>query len=67
MSEIKLTISSSTRLGKFMLKKFLKDETGGIGIEYALIATLIGLVIIGSVTSIGTHTADNLDTVSNEF
>lgn len=50
-----------------MLKKFLNDETGGIGIEYALIATLIGLSIIGSVTSIGTQTADNLDSVSNEF
>jgi Flp pilus assembly pilin Flp len=50
-----------------MLKRFLQDECGAVGIEYALIGTLIGLVLIGSITSIGTQTGDSLNTVSNEF
>ncbi len=36
-----------------MMLKFFRDERGATAIEYALIASLIGLVIIGAVTSIG--------------
>lgn len=32
---------------------FLRDENGATAIEYALIASLIGLVIIGAVGAIG--------------
>lgn len=35
------------------LKKFLKREEGVTAIEYALIAALIAVVIIGTVTAVG--------------
>jgi pilus assembly protein Flp/PilA len=35
------------------LLNFLRDERGATAIEYALIASLIGLVIIGAVSAIG--------------
>jgi pilus assembly protein Flp/PilA len=43
------------------IKKFLKDEEGVTAIEYGLIACLIAVVIIGSVTLVGTK----LDAVFN--
>jgi pilus assembly protein Flp/PilA len=36
-----------------MIRQFLRDERGATAIEYALIASLIGMVIIGAVTAIG--------------
>jgi pilus assembly protein Flp/PilA len=36
------------------IRNFLKDESGATAIEYGLIAGLIAVVIIGSVTTIGT-------------
>ena len=36
-----------------MILRFFRDERGATAIEYALIASLIGLVIIGAVTAIG--------------
>ena len=32
-----------------MIMSFLRDESGATAIEYALIASLIGLVIVGAV------------------
>ena len=37
-----------------MLKSFFRNEAGATAIEYALVATLISILIVGSVTSIGT-------------
>ena len=37
--------------------KFLKNQDGVTAIEYALLATLIALVIIGAVTNLGTKLA----------
>jgi pilus assembly protein Flp/PilA len=36
-------------------KRFLRDEDGVTAIEYGLIAALIALIIIGSVTTLGTN------------
>ncbi|MEQ1817595.1 MAG: Flp family type IVb pilin [Terricaulis sp.] len=36
-----------------MIMKFFRDERGATAIEYALIASLIGMVIIGAVGAIG--------------
>ena len=36
------------------LKRFFREESGATSIEYALIATFIGLAIISSVRSVGT-------------
>lgn len=41
---------------------FLRDERGATAIEYALIASLIGMVIIGAVGAIG----DSLNGTFNE-
>lgn len=35
------------------MKRFLKCESGATAIEYGLLAALISLVIIGSLTAIG--------------
>ena len=37
------------------LANFLKDESGATAIEYGLIAALIGVVIIGAVTAVGSE------------
>ena len=41
------------------IQKFIRDDQGVTAIEYGLIAALIAVVIIGSVTVVG----DNLDIV----
>ena len=45
-----------------MIMNFLRDERGATAIEYALIASLIGMVIIGAVGAIG----DSLNGAFNE-
>ena len=37
------------------MKRFLRDDSGATAIEYALIATLISIAIIASVTAIGSN------------
>lgn len=43
------------------LSRFIQDEEGVTAIEYGLIAALIAIVIIASVTSVG----ENLEVVFN--
>jgi len=43
------------------IQKFVRDEEGVTAIEYGLIAALIAVVIIGSVTLVGTQ----LDAIFN--
>jgi pilus assembly protein Flp/PilA len=40
---------------KSLLQRFLKDETGATAIEYGLIASLIAVVIIAVLGSIGSN------------
>jgi pilus assembly protein Flp/PilA len=42
------------------VRNFLSDESGVTAIEYALIAALIAVAIIGAVTTVGTN-------ISTEF
>ena len=35
--------------------RFLKDESGATAIEYGLIAALIAVVLVGSLTIVGTN------------
>jgi pilus assembly protein Flp/PilA len=44
-------------------KRFLRDEDGVTAIEYGLIASLIALIIIASVKTLGT----NLNTIFSEI
>ena len=38
---------------KSLFARFVKDQTGATAIEYGLIASLIGVAIIGAVTTVG--------------
>jgi pilus assembly protein Flp/PilA len=49
------------------IKMFLADESGATAIEYALIAGLIALAIIASVTGIGVKVGNTLSEVSSNL
>ena len=49
---------------RLRLNAFLSDERGATAIEYGLIAALIFLVIVTSVTAFGNKTTGIMDTVS---
>jgi pilus assembly protein Flp/PilA len=55
-------------MGKNMknyINKFIRDEAGATAIEYGLIASLIGVVIIVAVTKIGTQLSANFSKVAD--
>jgi pilus assembly protein Flp/PilA len=45
--------------------RFLRDETGATAIEYAIIASMIALVIVGAVTALGTNLRGTYNNISN--
>ena len=49
------------------VKAFLKDESGATAIEYGLISALIGVVIIGAVTSVGTKLSTQMSTIASKI
>jgi pilus assembly protein Flp/PilA len=49
---------------KELLARFAKDEAGVTAIEYALIATLIGVAIIAGATALGTNLNDAFTAVA---
>ena len=73
----KLTFSASTmiwirkrNIGKrFMwaLCKLLKDQFGVTAVEYALIAALIGVAAIGSMTLVGTRLSTTFSTIASKL
>ena len=46
------------------IKKFVANESGATAIEYALIASLIAVAIIVSITAIGTKMSTTFNEVS---
>ncbi len=50
-----------------LLKRFREDTSGATAIEYALIAGLLSIVIIGSATSIGGTLINIFTNVNNGF
>jgi Flp pilus assembly pilin Flp len=42
------------------MKRFLQNQNGATAIEYCLIASLIGFVLIGALTTIGGGLSDGL-------
>jgi pilus assembly protein Flp/PilA len=46
------------------LKSFINDDSGATAIEYALIASLIAVAIIGGVTALGTRLSQEFSEVS---
>jgi len=47
------------------IQQFLQDEEGVTAIEYALIAALIAVVIIGAVTLVGTEVESTFYTIAS--
>jgi len=47
------------------LIKFFKDEEGATAVEYALMVSLIAVVIIGAVALIGTSLSDTFSEVAD--
>jgi pilus assembly protein Flp/PilA len=46
---------------------FMNDEGGATAIEYGLLASLISVVIIGAVTTIGTSLSSTFQQVSDQL
>ena len=49
----------------FSFLRFISDEEGVTAIEYALIASLIAVVIIAAVTATGTKVRDTFQYIAN--
>jgi pilus assembly protein Flp/PilA len=49
------------------LRALIKDERGVTAMEYGLIAALIAVVIIGSVTTLGTNLSSTFSTIASKF
>jgi pilus assembly protein Flp/PilA len=50
---------------KQILARFVKDNSGATAIEYGLIAGLIGVVIIGALTTVGTKVSAKFQAVGS--
>jgi pilus assembly protein Flp/PilA len=48
-----------------ILTRFVKDNSGATAIEYGLIAGLIGVVIIGALTTVGTKVSAKFQAVGS--
>ena len=49
------------------LRRFLKDETGATAIEYGLIAALVSVAAILTLTTLGTNLTGTFTDISNEL
>jgi pilus assembly protein Flp/PilA len=49
------------------VRNFLSDESGVTAIEYALIASLIAVAIIGVVTTVGTNVSTVFTEIGNNL
>jgi len=50
-----------------LLSRFVKDEEGATAIEYGLLAALIALVIIATVTALGTTLSTRFNTIATSI
>jgi pilus assembly protein Flp/PilA len=50
---------------KSIFARFMKDNSGATAIEYGLIAGLIGVVIIGALTTVGTKVSAKFQAVGS--
>lgn len=53
-------------MSKF-LTSFIADESGATAIEYGLIAALIAVVLIASMSVLGTRVSGTFDKISSEM
>ena len=50
-----------------VVKNFLRNESGATAIEYGLIAGLIAVVVVTSITTLGTKLTNTFTNVSNKL
>jgi len=50
-----------------IISRFIRDESGATAIEYGLIAALIAVAIIGTVTSLGTSLNETFTMISGHL
>lgn len=50
-----------------IMKRFVKDESGATAIEYGLIAALVAVVIITTLTTLGTNLKATFASVSSSL
>ena len=50
-----------------LFARFAKDQSGATAIEYGLIASLIGVAIIGAVTTVGSKLTTTFGNVSSNL
>jgi pilus assembly protein Flp/PilA len=50
---------------KNIVARFVKCESGATAIEYGLIAALIGVVVIGAVTAVGTEVKGTFEDIKS--
>lgn len=48
-------------------KKFLREEAGASGIEYAIVAAMVAVVIVGFMTPIGESVQEIFQTIQDEL
>jgi pilus assembly protein Flp/PilA len=51
----------------YIFSRMLQDRRAVTAIEYALIAALIAVVIVGSVTQLGNHVSSTFNKISSEL
>ena len=52
---------------KDLIVRFADDESGATAIEYGLLAALIAVVIIASVTAVGTNMSAQFSKIANKI
>ena len=52
---------------KIILRRFIADTSGATAIEYGLIASMIGVAIIGAITTAGTKLGATFGKVSGNL
>ena len=59
--------SSTRELMGVCVRRFVRDESGATAIEYAMIASGIGVAIAATVTSLGSNVKGLFTSVSSAF
>lgn len=50
-----------------LLRKMRDDSRAVTALEYGLIASLIAVAIVASITALGTHISDTFNTITNSL
>ena len=59
--------SESQEQSMNIFKRFAKDESGATAIEYGMIAGLISVVIIGTITTLGTSLKAKFNSIATNL